>query len=145
MRSNLLTKIQGLETLTTLTSLELYDNRIKKLEGVQTLVNLTYVLRPGVGRVPRGLRVLMLKATGDYRRNLDASYNMFKTGMQSLLPLHQLQFLYLASNKLTKIEGLDNLHNLVKLDLGNNRIRVRRVGRASGRGTCADARVLAGT
>ena len=70
---------------------------------------------------------------------------MFKTGMQSLLPLHQLQFLYLASNKLTKIEGLDNLHNLVKLDLGNNRIRVRRVGRASGRGTCADARVLAGT
>jgi len=44
--------------------------------------------------------------------------------MLQLLPLRNLQFLHLASNKLPKIEGLDNLVHLIKLDLASNRIRV---------------------
>lgn len=69
--------------------------------------------------------------------NLDASYNKFKTGMRSLLPLTQLRYLHLASNRLTKIEGLDGMGKLLKLDLGNNRIRVSdgsRPGACSGSG-----------
>lgn len=39
-RQNLIKKIEGLSTLTTLTDLSLYDNQITKIEGLESLVNL---------------------------------------------------------------------------------------------------------
>jgi protein phosphatase 1 regulatory subunit 7 len=44
MRWNLIKKIENLDSLTTLEELELYDNQITKIEGLNALVNLKYVL-----------------------------------------------------------------------------------------------------
>jgi Leucine-rich repeat (LRR) protein len=38
---NLLSKIENLHLLTTLTELDLYDNQITKIEGLEALINLT--------------------------------------------------------------------------------------------------------
>lgn len=43
-RQNLLTKIENLDTLTTLTQLELYDNQLTKIENLDSLVNLEYTI-----------------------------------------------------------------------------------------------------
>ena len=40
LRQNLLTKIESLQMMVTLTSLDLYDNQITKIEGLETLINL---------------------------------------------------------------------------------------------------------
>lgn len=40
MRWNLIKKIEGLDTLTTLKELELYDNQIEEIENLDALVNL---------------------------------------------------------------------------------------------------------
>lgn len=40
MRWNLIKKIENLDSLTTLEELELYDNQITKIEGLEALINL---------------------------------------------------------------------------------------------------------
>ena len=40
LRQNLITKIEGLTTLTNLTDLDLYDNQLTKIENLDALVNL---------------------------------------------------------------------------------------------------------
>lgn len=72
LRNNQITKIEGLDHLTNLTMLSLGNNQITKIEGLENLTNLTT--------------------------------------------------LWLVSNKITKIEGLDQLTNLTTLDLWNNQI-----------------------
>lgn len=40
LRQNLITKIEGLSTLTTLVELDLYDNQLTRIENLEQLVNL---------------------------------------------------------------------------------------------------------
>ena len=40
LRNNLIKKIEGLTTVTTLVQLDLYDNQIMKIQGLESLVNL---------------------------------------------------------------------------------------------------------
>lgn len=79
-----------------LVELDLYDNHLKKIDGVEELVNLT---------------------------KLDLSYNNIRK-IEKLDKLVKLEYLYLCSNKISKIENLQAQVNLISLELGANRIRV---------------------
>lgn len=56
-------------------------------------------------------------------RSLDLSFNLIKV-VENLGCLTKLKKLYLVQNKVSKIEGLQNLSQLEMLELGANRIRV---------------------
>lgn len=96
LRSCLVSTIENVASLVLLTKLELYDNQIEAITGIETLVNL---------------------------KILDLSFNVIRElGPVSQCPL--LEELYVAQNKLRRIEGLESLVHLKILDLGANRIRV---------------------
>lgn len=101
LRSSLISRLEGLRHLSaTLTKLELYDNQIDDVD-VECLSSL------------KNLRIL------------DLSFN----ALRSMDFLEECDFpfleeLYIAQNKLRKIEGLRNTPSLRILDLGANRIRV---------------------
>lgn len=80
-----------------LEKLELYDNHVEAIAGVQHM---------------RLLRVL------------DLSFNAIREMVPLGASCPLLEHLYLAQNKLRRIEGLEGLFNLKTLDLGANRIRV---------------------
>lgn len=90
----------GVEDLTTLEKLELYDNHIEAITSIQRLNSL---------------------------RVLDLSFNAIReiVPLAQYCPL--LEEVYLAQNKLRKIEGLQGLLYLRLVDLGANRIRVRAI------------------
>lgn len=101
LRSCLISKIEGLNHLAgTLTKLELYDNQIDEVD-MDCL---------------KSLHLL---------RILDLSFNALRS-MDFLAECNfvHLEELYLAQNKLRKIEGLEGKSSLKVLDLGANRIRV---------------------
>ena len=95
LRSNLLSSMTGIETLTRLTRLELYDNVIETISNLDSLP---------------GLRIL------------DLSFNAIRD-MSAVASCPLLEELYIAQNKLRKIEGLIGMGHLKILDLGANRIR----------------------
>jgi len=81
---------------TALTELDLYDNNIKYISGIESLVNLI---------------------------TLDLSYNNIKE-ITGLSKLNRLEKLYLCSNKISIIKELEGLEsNLIVLELGSNRIK----------------------
>ncbi|KAL9128236.1 MAG: hypothetical protein Q9217_003052 [Psora testacea] len=79
----------------TLQDLDLYDNLISHIKGLDDLVNLT---------------------------SLDLSFNKIKH-VKNINHLKKLRDLYLLQNKISKIEGLDGMVNLKNLELAANRIR----------------------
>jgi Leucine-rich repeat (LRR) protein len=103
LRSCLISRLEGVKHLApTLTKLELYDNQIEDID-VDCITAL------------RNLRIL------------DLSFN----ALRSMDFLKECDFpfleeLYIAQNKLRKIEGLESVPSLRILDLGANRIRVRK-------------------
>ena len=56
-------------------------------------------------------------------RTLDLSFNLIKT-IENLGCLTKVKKLFLVSNKISKIEGLQNLSQLEMTELGANKIRV---------------------
>ncbi|RYG69626.1 leucine-rich repeat domain-containing protein [archaeon] len=96
LRSCLVSHMEGLETCQGLEKLELYDNHIEYITGIQTLHSL---------------------------RILDLSFNSIRQLVDLGRSVPRLQELYVAQNKLRKIEGLQGLPHLRLLDLGANRIR----------------------
>jgi len=88
--------ISPFEPLKLLEELDLYDNQIGKIEGLDHLHNL---------------------------KTLDFSFNTIRR-IENLDSLNSLTTLYLIQNKISQIEALDNLANtLTSLELGSNRIR----------------------
>ncbi|KAA6415340.1 MAG: phosphatase 1 regulatory subunit SDS22 [Lasallia pustulata] len=78
-----------------LQDLDLYDNLISHLQGLEHFTSLT---------------------------SLDVSYNKIKH-IKHLERLTELKDLYFVQNKIQKIEGLEGLGRLRNLELGGNRIR----------------------
>ncbi|RWA10149.1 hypothetical protein EKO27_g4963 [Xylaria grammica] len=96
LRQNIVQNIEGLSALaSTLKDLDLYDNLISHIRGVDELTELT---------------------------QLDLSFNKIKH-IKHISSLTNLTDLYLVSNKISQIEGLDTLVNIRNLELGSNRIR----------------------
>lgn len=96
LRQNQIQKIQLPETCTsTLEELELYDNLIKHIEGLEEYTKL---------------------------ESLDLSYNKIKH-IKQVATLKKLHHLYFVQNRISKIEGLEELVDLTYLELGANRIR----------------------
>ncbi|CZT14776.1 probable protein phosphatase PP1 regulatory subunit Sds22, putative [Ramularia collo-cygni] len=96
LRQNQIQRIEIPDTCrSTLEELELYDNLIKHIEGLEQFTELT---------------------------SLDLSYNKLKH-IKRLETLTKLDHLYLVQNRISKIEGLEELTNLTYLELGANRIR----------------------
>ena len=90
-------KIENIEHCTELIELELYDNRISKIECLQTLSNLVI---------------------------LDLAFNVIKEITPGCLDsLVNMKKCFLSANKIKKMQGFDNLKSLEVLDLGDNRIR----------------------
>ncbi|KAK0366993.1 protein phosphatase regulatory subunit Sds22 [Friedmanniomyces endolithicus] len=83
------------ELASTLEELELYDNLVKHIDGLQDFVQLQI---------------------------LDLSYNKLKH-IKNLAHLTKLHHLYFVQNRLSNIENLEALTELVYLELGANRIR----------------------
>ena len=81
----------------TLEELDLYDNLIKDISGLDDFTKLT---------------------------SLDFSFNKIKR-IRRVNHLMQLKDLYFVQNRISIIEGLEGLSNLRNLELGGNRIRVR--------------------
>jgi len=104
LRWNMLKTIENLSPLVTLTELELYDNQITEITGLEALVNLEI---------------------------LDISFNRIRK-IQNLGALTKLRKLFLCANKIAKIENLEDLTNLETLELGDNRLRaIENVGHLS--------------
>ena len=95
LRSNLVGSMEGIESLTKLTKLELYDNQVEDVSHLDALVKLTV---------------------------LDLSFNAIRS-MAPVAACPLLEELYLAQNKLKVIEGIHDMVHLRCLDLGANRIR----------------------
>ncbi len=96
LRQNSITEIESLSSLAaTLTDLDLYDNLIAHIRGLEELTQLT---------------------------NLDLSFNKIKH-IKKISHLVNLTDLYFVQNKISTIEGLDGLTKLRNLELAANRIR----------------------
>jgi len=95
-RQNMIQSIQLPPSLAPqLEDLELYDNLIKHIEGLEDFTQL---------------------------ESLDLSYNKLKH-IKNISTLKKLNHLYFVQNRISKIENLDQLTNLTYLELGANRIR----------------------
>ncbi|GJN70541.1 hypothetical protein Purlil1_12208 [Purpureocillium lilacinum] len=96
LRQNSIQEIEGLDALApTLKELDLYDNLISHMRGMDALSNLT---------------------------SLDLSFNKIKH-IKNISHMTKLKELFLVANKISRIEGLDGLEHLTSLELGSNRIR----------------------
>ncbi|KAH7884510.1 hypothetical protein F5I97DRAFT_1890018 [Phlebopus sp. FC_14] len=115
---NRISKITGLEALgASLTSLELGGNKIRRIEGLDALVNLEE-LWLGKNKLP------MLENLGTLTklRILSLQSNRI-TKIENLEKLQNLEELYLSHNGVEKLEGLEHNKQLKTLDLGMNFIR----------------------
>lgn len=96
LRQNMIQRIELPATcVETLEELELYDNLIKHMEGLDAYTEL---------------------------RSLDLSYNKFKH-IKNLAALTKLDHLYFVQNRISRIENLAALTNLTYLELGANKIK----------------------
>lgn len=96
LRQNNIQDIEGLAALaSTLEDVDLYDNLIAHVRGLDALTKLT---------------------------TLDLSFNKIKH-IKNISHMHELKDLFLVANKISKIEGLEGLSKLTSLELGSNRIR----------------------
>ena len=96
LRQNSIQEIEGLSAVAaTLTDLDLYDNLVSHVRGLDDLVNLT---------------------------SLDLSFNKIKH-IKHINHLTNLTDLFFVANKITTISGLEGLTKLRNLELGSNRIR----------------------
>jgi protein phosphatase 1 regulatory subunit 7 len=97
LRQNSISVIEFPETLSsTLEEIDLYDNLIAHIKGLEHLTELT---------------------------SLDLSFNKIKH-IKRINHLTKLKDLYFVQNKIGVIGGLEGLKNLRNLELGANRIRV---------------------
>lgn len=113
---NLIAHIRGLEDLTNLTTLDLSFNKIKHIKKISHLVNLTdlYFVQNKISTI-EGLQGLTKL------RNLELAANRIRE-IENLETLTGLEELWLGKNKITEIKGLSTLTNLKILSIQSNRI-----------------------
>ncbi|AUI68027.1 leucine-rich repeat domain-containing protein [Beggiatoa leptomitoformis] len=116
LSNNKLQNLSGLETLRNLSTLDLRDNRLTSLLGLETLRNLSALdLRGNQLTSLSGLETLANLSALDLRGNQ-------LTSLSGLETLANLSALDLRSNRLTSLSGLETLANLSTLDLSFNQL-----------------------
>ncbi|KAG6917007.1 hypothetical protein DXG01_004272 [Tephrocybe rancida] len=111
---NRISKINGLESCVNLRSLELGGNRIRRIENLDSLVNLEE-LWLGKNKITKLENLGTLKKL----KVLSLQSNRI-TKLENLEELENLEQLYLDHNGVKQLEGLENNTKLSTLDLGNN-------------------------
>ncbi|KIX07373.1 uncharacterized protein Z518_02026 [Rhinocladiella mackenziei CBS 650.93] len=113
---NLISHIKGLEDLKCLTSLDLSFNKIRHIKNVSHLRNLTelFFVQNRISKI-ENLEGL------DHLTMIELAANRLRE-IENLEPLKQLQELWLGKNKITEIKNLSSLTNLRLLDLKSNRL-----------------------
>jgi protein phosphatase 1 regulatory subunit 7 len=103
---------ENLSILVNLTELELYDNQLVEIQGIETLVNLK-VLDLSCNRIAKiqGISFQIYIFKGIFYL------------LKGLSTLSRLNRLFLVNNKIERIEGLENLFELELLELGENHIK----------------------
>lgn len=120
-RSGFIRKPTGLEHChETMKVLELYENRLRTLEGVQTLTHLE-TLDVSYNRLGK-LENMFLSPLTNLTKLYVAENKLSEIDPNALLPLVHLKVLDLGGNNIRKIQGLDTLVNLKELWLGKNKI-----------------------
>ncbi|KKZ65922.1 adenylate cyclase [[Emmonsia] crescens] len=113
---NLISHIKGLEHLIKLTSLDFSFNNIKHIKNVSHLVHLTdlYFVQNRIQKIEGldGLKEL---------RNLELAANRIRD-IENLDDLTALEELWLGKNKITEIKNIDALTNLKIISLPSNRL-----------------------
>ncbi|KAF7970841.1 hypothetical protein HWV62_22798 [Athelia sp. TMB] len=106
---NRISRISGLESIgTTLRSLELGGNKIRRIENLDALVNLEelWLGKNKISKLER-LKILSIQSNRI-------------TKIENLESLENLEDIYLSHNGITRLEGLDHNLKLKTLDLGSN-------------------------
>ncbi|EEH11319.1 phosphatase PP1 regulatory subunit sds22 [Histoplasma capsulatum G186AR] len=113
---NLITRIKGLDALTKLTNLDFSFNNIKHIKNISHLVHLKdlYFVQNRIQKIEGldGLRAL---------RNLELAANRIRE-IENLDDLTALEELWLGKNKITEIKNIDALTNLKIISLPSNRL-----------------------
>ncbi|RAL17567.1 putative general stress response phosphoprotein phosphatase Psr1/2 [Aspergillus homomorphus CBS 101889] len=113
---NLISHIKGLDEFENLTSLDLSFNKIKHIKNIAHLVKLTdlYFVQNKISKIEalEGLTVL---------RNLELGANRIRE-IENLETLQSLEELWLGKNKITEMKNLDALQNLKILSIQSNRL-----------------------
>ncbi|KAK2756144.1 Protein phosphatase 1 regulatory subunit sds22 [Arachnomyces sp. PD_36] len=113
---NLISHIKGLDNLTNLKSLDLSFNKIKHIKNVSHLEKLTdlYFVQNRIQTIQGldGLKVL---------RNLELAANRIRE-IENLETLTALEELWLGKNKITEIKNISTLSNLKILSIQSNRL-----------------------
>ncbi|KOS43246.1 hypothetical protein ACN38_g5866 [Penicillium nordicum] len=100
MRQNQISRINFPPNVAaSLTELDLYDNLISHIKGLEEFHNLT---------------------------SLDLSFNKIKH-IKNISHLKKLTEIFFVQNKISRIEGLEELTGIKNLELGANKIRVRTI------------------
>ncbi|ERJ85542.1 leucine Rich repeat-containing domain protein, partial [Porphyromonas gingivalis F0185] len=112
-----ISKLEGLDHLTSLTELDLRDNQIRKLEGLNALSSLTELYLSGN-------QIAKLEGLD----HLTSLINLFLSGnriskIDGLASLTSLRMLYLSKNQINNLEELKDLTQLQKLDVSGNKIQ----------------------
>ena len=115
--NNNLTDLKGIEKLTQLQYLEAYDNKLKDVNELKHLKNLSYLLLDG----NRLININALKNLTNLQE-VDLSNNRLKS-LKGVGNLKNLERLYVQGNRLTDVDEVMQLKKLWFLDISRNRLR----------------------
>ncbi|EAW08254.1 putative protein phosphatase PP1 regulatory subunit Sds22 [Aspergillus clavatus NRRL 1] len=113
---NLISHMRGLDDFRDLTSLDLSFNKIKHIKNISHLVHLTdlYFVQDRISKI-EGLEGLTKL------RNLELGANRIRE-IENLETLAALEELWLGKNKITEMKNLDALSNLRIISIQSNRL-----------------------
>lgn len=115
--SNEIHRIEGMDGLEEMESLNMNHNAISKIEGTGGMTKLK-VLNLAANKIDR---IEGLESNKDLK-SLDLSVNNIRK-IENLDGLGKLESLNLNNNKISKIEGIESLSNLSNLSLNSNAIK----------------------
>jgi len=122
LRSGFIRKPSGLAHLAkTLEVLELYENRLRTLEGVEMLEKLS-TLDVSYNRLGAMEPAFLLPIGSHLVKLYMAENKLSEINVEAMHSMVNLRLLDLGGNNIRKIQGLDALVNLEELWLGKNKI-----------------------
>ena len=114
---NKITSLHALGNLKRLKWLNVCNNKLENLEGIEELTSLEslYAESNQIKKISLSMELPKLK-------NLDLSYNQL-TDVKGIERMHQIEDLHLSDNQLTNLKGIKKLKNLRELDLSANQLK----------------------